>query len=184
MATLAMEKVKRVGRLGHANSTSEFARFSPRHADAVAELSASALRLAAPSSKALGNAGGVSQKRGSAWWTTGRGSPVYDCFALLYSLALNPNARPGAVIAHAKSLLHEAMLPSDTEALVKRFRKLMGEEVAAEGQENEAQTAVAWTGDLGTFERALMHEASLQEELAGICRELRRREINPYTWGK
>lgn len=182
MATLEQDAVGR--RLGHANSTAEFARVSPRHADSIADLTARTLRFAAPSCKALGIAGGVTQKRGSAWWREGRGSPLYDAFAFLYALARNPKGRPGAVVAAARSILRETMLPISDADLVQRFRDLKGEEDSAEGAENAAGSRVPWTGDLLSYERALLDEASVQEELAAVCRELRRRNVDPYRWGR
>lgn len=148
--------------------------------DLLATSTALSLDLASTGLKQLAIAGKVSPSRASRWRKTGRGNPVYDVTQVIYWLT-HMGQNSGAIVSHAQTTLHHALLPVSDDDLVERFWRLMGTESEAEGRENRATSMFGATGDLETIERAMLDEAGIQTELAAVCRELRRREIDPRT---
>lgn len=150
--------------------------------DSLAAATALSLDLSATCLKHIERGGRISKSRASRWTREGRGSPLYDVTTLIYHLTAAGQSA-GAIVAHAFTTLHHALMPIEDATLVRRFWELMGSESEKEGVENRAQSTFAVTGDLDGLERATLAEAAEQQELAAVCRELRRRGIDPRTQG-
>lgn len=146
--------------------------------DCLATATALSLDLSVTGLKHLQNAGGISKSRASRWRSEGRGNPLFDVTALIYRLTATGQSA-GAIVAHAFTTLHQALMPISDAELVRRFWLLMGEESEAEGRENLKQATFGYSGDLEGLERAALEEAGTQHELSAVCRELRRRGIDP-----
>jgi hypothetical protein len=150
-------------------------------ADLHASATAVALDLSASQLKHIARAGGISVSRASRWRTEGAGNPLFDTSQFVYGLA-QTGQNPAAIVAHLTMILHHGMLGASDDALVQRFWLLMEEEEKAECRENTASKMLARTGDLAALRRALLDEASRQEQLAAVCLELERRGIDPTKY--
>lgn len=149
--------------------------------DLLAGATAVSLSMATSGIKQLALAGAISDRSASRWRVEGRGNPVFDLTGIVYWLArLGQHA--GVLIAHLNATLAHGLMPISPDELVTRFWDLMGAESEAEGRENRASSMFARSGDLYELERATLDEAGVQHELAAVCRELRRRKIDPRTW--
>lgn len=174
--------------VGHAQNDRIFPSAVGKSSDLVleqlqADASAVALDLSVNQVKHLAKAGGVSPSQASRWHTHGRGNPVFDITTMIYRLT-QMRQNPGVLIAHAQATLHHSLMPINDAELVERFFTLTEKECEAEGGENKTQAMFARTGDLEELERATIREAGIQTELAAVCRELRRRRIDPRTFGR
>lgn len=149
--------------------------------DLLAEATGMALTLSTTGLKHIERAGGISKARASRWTREGRGNPLYDITVILYRLTVAGQSA-GAIVSHAIATLHHGLMPTNDAALVERFWKLMGVESVKEGCENGAQSEFGRSGDLAELERATLDEAGIQQELAAVCRELRRRKIDPRKY--
>jgi hypothetical protein len=151
----------------------------------VEELQASAvalsLDLATSQRKHLAVAGGVTVSRASRWATEGRGNPLFDLTQMIVSLTA-ANQHPGALIAHAHMAMEAALMSVSDADLVRRFWEAMGREAEKEGAENRVSQTFARTGDLEALRRAMLDEAALQTEIAALCLEMERREIDPRSF--
>ena len=146
--------------------------------DALAAATALSLSLSTTALKQLESVGGVSKTRASRWTREGTGNPLHDVTRIVYLLS-HIGQRAGVIAAHILTTLAQSLMPLSPSELVARFYMLMRDESRKEGQENEAQAGFAETGDLGAIERATLEEAGAQHELGAVCRELRRRKIDP-----
>lgn len=162
---------------GHAQRPRIVARDLCRE-DVLAAAVATAWDLATSQLKHLAKAGGISISRASRWSRDGRGNPLWDVTTAIYRL-VEAGQHPGMIVAHIHTTLSQALMPTTDEALVERFWKLMEEESELEGSENRAQATYARTGDIAALEGATLREAGIQQDLAAVCRELRRRGIDP-----
>lgn len=153
----------------------------PYLADALASATALSLDLSTTGLKHLERAGGISKSRASRWSREGRGNPLFDVTMVTYRL-MQAGQHAGAIAAHVLTTLAQSLMPQSPAELVARFFTLMREESQREGRENEAQAAYAETGDLEALERATLAEAGIQHKLGAVCRELRRRKIDPRTF--
>lgn len=152
----------------------------PRAEDVLASGVALALDMATGPVKRLAAAGSISPQRASAWRSEGKGSPLFDISLIVYNLTVNGD-HPGAVVAQVHTAMMQGLLTMTTDALVRRFWTLTDEEHDAECSENRKLSEFQQTGDLEALERADMGEAMLQLERAAVCRELRRRGVDPRT---
>lgn len=111
----------------------------------------------------------------------GKGSFLHKSTVLVYRLARRRANRAWAVVAHLKATLKAALMPTTDADLIERFWELLDAEGEAEGRENIEQGRLARTRDLDALERATLAEAAVQEELAAVIQELRRRRIDPFA---
>jgi hypothetical protein len=114
----------------------------------------------------------------------GRGSFIHKTTVLTYRLANRSAARAWALVAHLKTTLKAALMPTTDAELVLRFWELMDAEADCEGRENTEQGRLARSRDLEALKRATLAEAAVQEELAAVIQELQRRRIDPFEQQK
>lgn len=108
-----------------------------------------------------------------------RSSPVFrhDCLILAVR-------EPFALVAHAKAVAVENTLENrPVEWLIARFHEITTKvEPESEMRENMATVEFFTSGDLESLAQAAEHEASVQEELAAICRFLAKKRVDPRTY--
>lgn len=150
--------------------------------DALASATALSLDLSTSCLKHLERAGGISKTRASRWTKEGKGNPLFDVTKVVYGL-MKAGQHAGTIAAHILTTIAQSLMPVSDAELVDRFWKLMGTESDVEGRENRIQSTFAVTGDLDGLERATLDEAGVAHELAAVCRELRRRRIDPRRFG-
>lgn len=150
--------------------------------DLLASATALSLELSASGVKQLASAGAISGQSASRWRIEGRGNPLFDVTKVIYRL-MQMGQHAGTIVAHALTTLQHGLMPTDPAELVARFWELMSHEAEAEGAENRVQNTFARSGDLLALERATLDEMGTQAELAAVCRELRRRRIDPRNFG-
>lgn len=158
-------------------------RADPRRGDAVALRGGLAMRGVGPVKRAA-HVLGISERLMEDWRTGADKSPIVRTGKIVATLAAHEGLTPWPLLAYLRSEAMAAMAHVSDAALVRRFWRVMEEEAEAEGRENAAQQMYARSGDLEALERATLSEATLQEELAALCRELRRREIDPRDHGR
>lgn len=176
------------GRADHAKIRAAFQRpaGAPSGTDPVLDdclLSATALcgELAAGTLAELARAGEF-----SASWASeirrngGKGGFLHKTTVLTYRLARRNASRAWMVVAHLKTTLKQALMPTTAEELIARFWELIDAENECEGAENGAQGRLARTRDLEALKRATLAEAAVQEELGAVIQELQRRRIDPF----
>lgn len=146
--------------------------------DYLASATATALSFASDGIKQLARAGSISGQRASAWRREGKGNPLYDLNVIVYRLTVM-GQHPGALLASLHAAMNQALLGLSDGQLVERFWTHCRRENEKEARENLASTMFADSGDLEELERAGLAEAGEEMERAAVCRELRRRSIDP-----
>jgi hypothetical protein len=146
--------------------------------DLLAAATATALDAASDGIKQLARAGSISGQRASAWRKEGKGNPLYDLNLVVYRLTVM-GQHPGAILASLHAAMNQGLLGLSDDQLVDRFWALSRGESEKEARENTASALFAQTGDLEELERAGLAEAGVEMERAAVCRELRRRSIDP-----
>lgn len=136
----------------------------------------------APSNNALARTLGVAPSDTSRWRRGQRGGPHARFFEDVYRLASNPKTNPWALMAEAHAAAEAGMMALSDDALVRRFDELLAHEAEREGTENGLSQTLHQHGDLRALADALVAEAGVEMELAAVCRELARRDIDPLSW--
>lgn len=155
----------------------------PGTAAAVGRLGAATLREACPDLETLADVLEISESRASRVWNEedGQTGPAFLFGRMMIRMARDPDARPGALVAFARSLLAQSLMPLSDADLLARFWTLMKEETAAQGAGDLVQMAFLASGDLDELAARVMAHAGRAEELAGCAVECKRRRLDPRS---
>lgn len=135
----------------------------------------------------LARALGTDPSDTSRWRNARRPGPHSRFFTDVYRMAANPRTNAWALLAEAHAAAEAGLMAMTDEQAVRRWRELMQHEAEREGAENGLSQTLAYVPSdkeavraaLLALAGALVSEAGVELELAAMCRELARRDIDP-----
>lgn len=154
----------------------------PARRDWIRRRAALSLDECGPSNRITAKALDLREDTTSRMRNARRANPISRFFEIIWKLAVHARTTPWPILMEAESIAEQALMTGmDDHQLVRRFHELVREESRRQGGEDSATTdhLTGECNDLEALERAHLDEAALQREFAAVCRELRRREIDP-----
>lgn len=128
----------------------------------------------------LSRVAGVSPTQMSDWRRGNRGmGPHAKVYELVRSTQVHDKTTPYPLLADLLSYAAEALEDVPDDRLIARFWTLVRYEAEREGQENVTTATFAEHGCLESIAADMQAEASVELELAAVCRELKKRKLDP-----